>query len=231
MMHDEPATQKAYGYLLYLFVYSILTSRTSSITDYKFPLTTSDDKNAKRLMTAIRNKRSKLETSERLHSFLVPLFSPRPSTRNKWDIPIECFIALRCLRDDGLFIPAKRTTEVFAIFKYLIRCTCLFEANKRRSDFNDETQLYVRFLPLGDLKLIVPCFVLKERSCITQSICLTLHLEPVHTRLLLKLNILRLTLFVLNHHLPLPVLAQMVSRSSMKRSCSLFHRGEQGSVK
>ncbi|SJL18524.1 uncharacterized protein ARMOST_22117 [Armillaria ostoyae] len=118
-MHDESATQRDYGHLLFVFVYAILTSRTSSITDYRFPLTTSDDKNAKRLMKVIKNKRSKLEASEDLHSFLVPLFLPCPSTQDKWDIPID------------------RTTQVYAKFKYLIRCTCLFEANKRRADFDD----------------------------------------------------------------------------------------------
>ncbi|PBK85274.1 hypothetical protein ARMGADRAFT_1087720 [Armillaria gallica] len=78
-MHDEPAMQQVYGYLLFIFVYAILTSRTSSIMGYKFPLTTSDDKNTKHLMKAIRNKTLELETSEHLHSFLVPLFSPHPS--------------------------------------------------------------------------------------------------------------------------------------------------------
>ncbi|KAK0207795.1 hypothetical protein IW262DRAFT_1469135 [Armillaria fumosa] len=136
-MHDEPATQRDYGYLLFIFVYAILTSRTTSVTDYRFPLTTSDHKSAERLMKAFENKRSNLEALEDPHSFLVPLFSPLPSAQDKWHIPLECFIALRCLCDDGLFTPSSRTTQVYAKLKYAIRCTCLFEANKRRADFSD----------------------------------------------------------------------------------------------
>ncbi|KAK0447520.1 hypothetical protein EV421DRAFT_1706409 [Armillaria borealis] len=143
-MHDECATQRDYGYLLFIFVYAILTSRMTSITDYRFPLTTSDHKNAERLMKTIKSKRSNLKASEDLHSFLVPLFSPCPSAQDKWDIPIECFIALRCLCNDGLFIPPSRTTQVYAKFKYAIRCTCLFEANKRRADFDDSLYLAIK---------------------------------------------------------------------------------------
>ncbi|KAK0472262.1 hypothetical protein IW261DRAFT_1424484 [Armillaria novae-zelandiae] len=70
-MHDEHAMQLDYGYLLFIFVYAILTSRAMSITDYKFPLTTLDHKSAERFMKALENKRLNLEASEDLHSFLV----------------------------------------------------------------------------------------------------------------------------------------------------------------
>ncbi|KAK0472312.1 hypothetical protein IW261DRAFT_1343631, partial [Armillaria novae-zelandiae] len=143
--HDEPDTLQDYGLFLFHFIYAIILSRTSSDTDYRFPLLQSDHQNADNLLVAIRDGTNQLVS---LHQFILPLLSPRASSSatiqpDKWQLVIECFVAVFCLQSDGQFRKPEHTTQVFAKIKYLVRGTCLFEAYEQHALFENDLYLAV----------------------------------------------------------------------------------------
>jgi len=69
-----------------------------------------------------------------LHEFVKNILYPRlHSTKipySKWNNPLECFLAIYCLRDDGTFKPATDVTPIFAMLHYHIRGSILYEGLK-----------------------------------------------------------------------------------------------------
>ncbi|KAK0221251.1 hypothetical protein EDD85DRAFT_779483, partial [Armillaria nabsnona] len=143
--HDEPDTLQDYGLFLFHFIYAVIVSQTSSHTDYLFPLTDSDHQNTDTLLVALKDGTNELQS---LHQLLLPLLSPRASSSatiqpDKWQLVMECFVAVFCLCPDGRFRKPEHTTQVFAKIKYLVRGTCLFEAYEQHSHFKNDLYLAV----------------------------------------------------------------------------------------
>ncbi|KAK0440199.1 uncharacterized protein EV420DRAFT_1279273, partial [Desarmillaria tabescens] len=136
---NEPSTLKAYGTLLFHFVYAMLASLKTPEDCYKFPLTASDKAHADGLIAAVETGTG-MEAVQSLHKFLLPLLSPRvsPGRHDKWQLVMECFVAVFCVRPDGLFEKPENTMQTFAKIKYLVRGTCLYEAVQIAGQFNDD---------------------------------------------------------------------------------------------
>ncbi|KAK0484092.1 hypothetical protein EDD18DRAFT_1361936 [Armillaria luteobubalina] len=143
--HDEPDTLNDYGLFLFHFIYAIILSQTSSETDYRFPLLDSDHKNADDLLVAVDNGTNQLIS---LHCFILPLLSPQASSSadikpDKWQLVMECFVAVFCLCSDGQFCKPEHTTQVFAKIKYLVHGTCLYEAYEQHTLFKNDLYLAI----------------------------------------------------------------------------------------
>lgn len=107
----------------------------------------SDHENADNLIAALKDGANEIQS---LHCFLLPLLSPRASSSatiqpDKWQLVMECFVAVFCLCPDGRFRKPESTTQVFAKIKYLVRGTCLFEAYEQHGHFKNDLCLLVPF--------------------------------------------------------------------------------------
>lgn len=111
-----------------------------SPTTYSFPLTPADRTRVDALFAALRDKRDAIAA---LHSLVLPLFSPRvPSPEeinpSKWDIVVECFLAVHCLRRGGIFAAPHEVSGILAKLKYVIRATCVYEIWDQQASYDND---------------------------------------------------------------------------------------------
>ncbi|KAF5348123.1 hypothetical protein D9756_010740 [Leucocoprinus leucothites] len=112
---------------------------------YSFPLTKSQKSKANDLRAILRDL-AEIETDnlkdhikehelDIFHSFIKEFLYPwqfeEGRKYNRWDDPLECFMALQSLRHDGVFRAANQTTGLFAQLKYHIRGTVYYESRRR----------------------------------------------------------------------------------------------------
>lgn len=88
------------------------------------------------------------EAVNALHSFVYPLLSCQPlqGEYSKWEDVLECFNAVYFLEKDGNFAEAHRTTQFFAIWKYLCRGTTFYEAMTQAKEQRENPQRLVFLL-------------------------------------------------------------------------------------
>lgn len=107
---------------------------------YKFPLTDGDKIRARKLKTALKEKKDAMDA---LHDFVKPFFYRRDNITDnmedysKWDDVIECFMAVYSLQDDGNFQEVHSVTGMFATIHYHIRAAILYEANRKKHEFGN----------------------------------------------------------------------------------------------
>ncbi len=74
-----------------------------------------------------------------IHQVLISLFLVKyrdnPEFTDKWEDPVECWIAAYALQEDGSFIKASDYTPLLAKLIYWIRAVIWFEAYREKDAF------------------------------------------------------------------------------------------------
>jgi hypothetical protein len=129
---DDTILRK-YGLVLHSLAHAVLTTLSDKPpSDYRFPLTPKDKESARKLIQLLLNGSQEM-CIKALHTFVMPFLSARDFAEDynyleysKWNDVLECFMAIYCLDDDGLF--KDDVTGLFAKVEYLCRNTTLYEA-------------------------------------------------------------------------------------------------------
>jgi len=85
---------------------------------------------------------SGLEVIDAFHRFIKPFLYPfAGGSGSRWDGPLECFIALYALDEDGTFRSADSMSQPFTHLQYLIRCAIFHEAHLRIRESGGELDM------------------------------------------------------------------------------------------
>ncbi|KXN86967.1 hypothetical protein AN958_09420 [Leucoagaricus sp. SymC.cos] len=134
---NDDKTLRSYAMVLVQLIQSLLLSvsnhnSTANSTAYQYPISPSLSKVLKALEQALLTNSPTLEMA--IHNLAFCLFSPQNHMQetgdyNKWNDPMEYFIAIHNLTLYGNFKSPKNVTQLFATLEYLIRETTLYEGN------------------------------------------------------------------------------------------------------
>jgi len=124
---------------------------------YEFPITKDDIERGNTLVEKLKADPGKPHVSE-FHSFILPILYGRDlqasdNDYSKWNEPIEGFMALHNLQEDGNFKPPNLVTQLFAHLHYHIRGAMLYEGERTVKDFGNNIYKLgsIFFLELGNI--------------------------------------------------------------------------------
>jgi hypothetical protein len=128
--HGDDNTLRRYGNPLHAMAQAVLLTLQPHDSGYSFPLTDTTRAAAHQLLRELDNPGDESEAINALHQLVYPLLSYQDVVGefNKWEDVLECFTAIYFLQNDGTFPDAQRTTQYFAMCKYLCRAVTLHEA-------------------------------------------------------------------------------------------------------
>lgn len=152
---SDPETIRKYSYSLHSFAKAVLTTLHEPNSLYNFPLTEEVRENAQAFQTAL--SAGSQDILDRFHDFIFPLLSVRQlgdGSYNKWDEPLECWLAIYCLHGDGHFLPPSDITQVLAKMEYHCRSSVLYQSIKNIGQFENDISKYV----LAQVKFIVSSY-------------------------------------------------------------------------
>ena len=99
----------------------------NSEEEYRLSLNEHQVELAHILLDALHNREKDIGTIHKLfYSFMAPPAEDRPFS--KWNDPLQCFLAVTNLREDGTFEPAPTLTAELCRWEYNMRGTGLYEA-------------------------------------------------------------------------------------------------------
>jgi len=137
-----------YGILLRKFTYGVFSSCKEHSSGYSLPLSEEDKIRAVKLQATLKNQIDNDEGGEvrevvdEFHHFIKPFLYPfAGGSGSRWDDPLECFIALYALNEDGTFKSADGMTQPFAHLQYLMRCAIFYEAGLRVRESGGELDM------------------------------------------------------------------------------------------
>jgi hypothetical protein len=112
--------------------------------DYSFPLTDNDKLRARKLMQHLEQNDNGEKTRDSFHQFIKPFLYPllESQSHSRWDDPVECFMAVYCLNEDGNFKPARNTSQLFTHLKYHTRGAIFYEGFKAAGGHTSRLKLY-----------------------------------------------------------------------------------------
>jgi hypothetical protein len=136
---SEEASYITYTHTLHQFSLAILLTIEADDSIYKFPLTVEDHTRGRLLVEKLREHPDK-EHVGAFHAFILPLLYARDLLAgdmdySKWNEPLEGFMALHNLQEDGNFKPPHQVTQLFAQLHYHIRGAMLYEGAIKVADF------------------------------------------------------------------------------------------------
>jgi hypothetical protein len=136
---SDEGSYYAYGHSLHQLALCILSSLDGH--DYQFPIGDADRERGLALTEGLRAEPTQTHV-ELLHSFILPILYGRDlltieDDHSKWIEPLEGFMALHNLQEDGNFKPPNMVTQLFAQLHYHIRGTMLYEAHRTVKDFGN----------------------------------------------------------------------------------------------
>ena len=146
---SNKSTVSRYAAILYQFLHAIVITSgdVPHPSGYTFPLTSADQVN----LDALKNKLQHSYTGPQqcileFHKFIKPLLYPRISAAtSRWNHPIECFIAVYAMREDGVFKEAKDVQSIFPALFHHIRCAIWYEASITVDRFKGDLLKYVNY--------------------------------------------------------------------------------------
>ncbi len=141
---SDPETIRKYSYPLHSFAKAILSTFSDPDSVYKFPLTEEVKRNAEAFQLALSTGAPNI--LDTFHDFIYPLLSVRSleaTSYNKWDEPLECWLSIYCLRDDGSFLMPSDITQVLAKMEYHCRSSVLYHSIKNVNRFEHDISKYV----------------------------------------------------------------------------------------
>lgn len=137
-LQDETSYQ-VYRHSLHQFALAILLTLEGNPSSYEFTLTDGDRMRASDLVEELKSNREPRDIGI-FHSFIMPFLygrDPQASDEDysKWNEPVEGFMALHNLQEDGNFKPPNQVTQLFAQLHYHIRGAMLYEGIRTADDF------------------------------------------------------------------------------------------------
>lgn len=77
-------------------------------------------------------------SDDAIHEFFFSLVGPlsHSTMPDQWSCPVTSYIALVSVREDGSLVSAEQSTGRLAQFKYFIRSSVLFEADRKCEEFS-----------------------------------------------------------------------------------------------
>jgi hypothetical protein len=141
---SDPETIRKYSYSLHSFAKAILSTLDDCNAVYKFPLTEEVKTNARTFQIALCAGAPNI--LDLFHEFIFPVLSARSidgHSYSKWEEPLECWLAIHCLSDDGSFLPPSDITQVLAKMEYHCRSSVLYQSIKNVGQFNNDISEYV----------------------------------------------------------------------------------------
>jgi hypothetical protein len=120
------------------FLAMVLRDMDGHASGYHLPLTELVKTSCQRLITSL-HQGDEEECIEQLHEVYFGLCGTVTDDlhQRRWADPLNCFIAVDSLRQDGLFIKASDLTPMLAVWKYNLRAMVLHQIIKTRSTFVD----------------------------------------------------------------------------------------------
>ena len=108
---------------------------------YQLPITEEDRGRGMALIERLRAEPSKSH-EPLFHSFILPILYGRDLQASdkdytKWNDPLEGYMALHNLQEDGNFKPVYMVTQLFAQLHYHIRGAMVYEADRTVKDFGN----------------------------------------------------------------------------------------------
>jgi hypothetical protein len=148
-------TLYTYGILLRKFTYGVFSSCKKHSSGYSLPLSEDDKIRAAKLQAVLKSQSENdedddgdgvricgSEVVDEFHRFIKPFLYPfAGASGSRWDDPLECFIALYALNEDGTFRSADGMTPPFAHFQYHMRCAMYYEAQLRVRESGGELDM------------------------------------------------------------------------------------------
>ena len=128
-----------YQHSLHQLSLAILLTIQTPDPSYEFLLAEGDRTRGLDLIAKLKSDPTKVHVSA-FHAFLLPILYARDMQNDgkdysKWNEPLEGFMALHNLQDDGNFKPPHLVPQLFAQLHYHIRGAMLYEGIRRIDDF------------------------------------------------------------------------------------------------
>lgn len=145
---SDPESIRKYSYTLHSLAKAVLSTFNQPNSVYQFPFTEEVVQNAEVFQQALSNGCP--DIVDKFHDFIFPLLSVRSlegASYNKWDEPMECWLSIYCLNDDGSFMPPSEITQVLAKMEYHCRSAVLYHSIKNMGKFKNDISRYV-FSPI-----------------------------------------------------------------------------------
>jgi hypothetical protein len=144
-VHENDDTLRKYSQTHAKFIHasliSALTIKAGDTDGYRLPLSDGDVEQGLALVEELKCSSSDEEKLAKLHAFSYSLLSTnseeRPGT-TKWEDPLQCFLALLFLRQDGSFAPARGVSPNLSHCKYILRHNSFYEAYDKRHLFKGD---------------------------------------------------------------------------------------------
>lgn len=139
----------------------MLSQAHSSPGSYQYPVTPSLAGYLRNLEQALHTKSNDVVSC--VHVVALHLFRPRNYMQeegdyNKWNDPLECFMALHNLTPYGNFKPAKDVTQLFSKLEYLIRGTTLYEGHQQAQNKGMDYYQYGLFWLINKYYMLIDFF-------------------------------------------------------------------------
>jgi hypothetical protein len=136
---SEEGSYFIYTHSLHQLSLAILLTLDEHEASYTFPITESDKTRGLELINKLELNPTTNHVAA-FHSFILPILYGRDllasdNDYSKWNEPLEGFMALHNLQEDGNFKPPHTTTQLFAQLHYHIRGAMLYEAVRTVEDF------------------------------------------------------------------------------------------------
>lgn len=125
------------------FAQAVLKTIDGHDSGYQFPLSPEQIDAGNNLLKCLHTNSQ--ENILVFHKFAYPLLAANAvqDTSNKWNSPMECFLAIYNLKEDGNFQEASNVTQLFAKLEYHCRGATLFESHQKKSKFGHDITQYV----------------------------------------------------------------------------------------
>jgi len=138
---SDEGSYYVYSHSLHQFCLAILLTVQDDTLPYQFPLSDDDRERGRKLIDELKLTSDECPIAT-FHSFILPLLYPRDLQAadrdySKWNEPLEGFMALHNLQEDGNFKPPHLVTQLFAHLHYHIRGTMLYEGVRTVENFGN----------------------------------------------------------------------------------------------
>jgi hypothetical protein len=136
---SNPESIRKYSYPLHSLAKAILSTLNNADSVYNFPLTEEARRNAEAFQLALSSGTPDILDS--FHDFIFPLLSVRSlegASYSKWDEPLECWLSIYCLHDNGNFLAPSDITQVLAKMEYHCRSAVLYHSIKNMGKFEND---------------------------------------------------------------------------------------------
>jgi hypothetical protein len=137
----DESSYYVYAHSLHQLTLAILLTIDSTTFEYEFPITEADRARGRTLIQRLKGNPNTSDVSA-FHSFILPILYARDleaseNDYSKWNEPVEGFMALHNLQEDGNFKPPPLVTQLFAQLHYHIRGIMLYEGDRTVKDFGN----------------------------------------------------------------------------------------------